>query len=96
MKVSRRALLAGAAVALGKTAKLQALQAPPDPSKVRGRPSRTLGQRATSEKPQRLARGGASSQTPHQDLCGTITPADLHFERHHAGVPEIDPDLLAA
>jgi sulfane dehydrogenase subunit SoxC len=28
--------------------------------------------------------------TPHQDLQGIITPADLHFERHHAGVPHID------
>jgi len=93
MKISRRALLAGAAgvVAAGKTATMQAPQSPSDPSKVRGKPSRALGQRAASEKPQRQVRGGASSGTPHQDLCGTITPADLHFERHHAGVPEIDP-----
>ncbi|MDB4876674.1 MAG: Sulfite dehydrogenase [Gemmatimonadetes bacterium] len=26
-----------------------------------------------------------------QDFTGTITPADLHFEVHHAGVPAIDP-----
>src|SRR5213595_889893 len=93
MKVSRRALLAGAAcvVALGKTAAMQAPQAPSDPSKVRGKPSRALGQRAPCEKPQRQPRGVASSGTPHQDLYGTITPADLHFERHHGGVPEIDP-----
>ncbi|PYR47299.1 MAG: sulfite dehydrogenase [Acidobacteria bacterium] len=93
MKVSRRALLAGAAgvVALGKTAAMQASQAPSDPSKVRGKPSRALGQRAPFEKPQRQPRGVASSGTPHQDLYGTITPADLHFERHHGGVPEIDP-----
>jgi sulfane dehydrogenase subunit SoxC len=95
MKVSRRALLAGAAasVALGKTAAMQANegQVPVDPSKVRGRPSRALGQRAASEKPQRQPRGATSSGTPHQDLCGTITPSDLHFERHHAGVPEVDP-----
>jgi sulfane dehydrogenase subunit SoxC len=32
-----------------------------------------------------------SSLTPLQDLSGTITPSDLHFERHHAGVPSIDP-----
>jgi sulfane dehydrogenase subunit SoxC len=32
-----------------------------------------------------------SSLTPLQHLSGTITPADLHFERHHAGVPAIDP-----
>jgi len=92
-KMSRRALLAGAAgvVAAGKTMAVQAPQSPSDPSKVRGKPSRALGQRAAAEKPQRQVRGTASSGTPHQDLCGTITPADLHFERHHAGVPEIDP-----
>jgi sulfane dehydrogenase subunit SoxC len=28
---------------------------------------------------------------PLQDFDGIITPSDLHFERHHAGVPEIDP-----
>jgi sulfane dehydrogenase subunit SoxC len=93
MKLSRRAILAGAAgaVALGKTAATEAPQTPADPSKVRGRPSRTLGQRAPSEKPQRTTRSANSSGTPHQDLYGTITPADLHFERHHAGVPEVDP-----
>ena len=32
-----------------------------------------------------------TSQTPLQDLRGTITPAALHFERHHAGIPAIDP-----
>ena len=32
-----------------------------------------------------------SSRTPLQDLYGIITPSALHFERHHAGVPQIDP-----
>lgn len=32
------------------------------------------------------------SFTPLQDLHGIITPNGLVFERHHAGVPEIDPD----
>jgi sulfane dehydrogenase subunit SoxC len=31
------------------------------------------------------------SFTPLQNLFGIITPAGLHFERHHAGMPEIDP-----
>src|SRR5438477_831654 len=31
-----------------------------------------------------------SSRTPLQDLDGTITPSDLHYERHHAGVPVVD------
>jgi sulfane dehydrogenase subunit SoxC len=34
----------------------------------------------------------ASSLTPLQDLHGIITPNGLHFERHHAGVPAIDPN----
>jgi sulfane dehydrogenase subunit SoxC len=32
-----------------------------------------------------------SSTTPLADTEGIITPAPLHFERHHAGVPQIDP-----
>jgi hypothetical protein len=33
----------------------------------------------------------AVSLTPLQDLHGVITPNGLHYERHHAGVPTIDP-----
>jgi len=36
--------------------------------------------------------GSGVSFTPHQRLHGTITPNSLHFERHHSGVPNIDPD----
>lgn len=32
-----------------------------------------------------------SSRSPLQDLHGTMTPNSLFFERHHAGIPEIDP-----
>ena len=32
------------------------------------------------------------SFTPLQSLFGIITPSGLHFERHHAGMPEIDPN----
>jgi len=35
--------------------------------------------------------GTGSSRTPIHLLEGTITPSGLHFERHHNGVPEIDP-----
>jgi len=31
------------------------------------------------------------SWCPLQDLDGTITPNGLHYERHHNGVPDIDP-----
>ena len=36
--------------------------------------------------------GTASSMTPLADLYGTITPNGLVYERHHGGVPDIDPD----
>jgi len=58
---------------------------------------RAYGERSPFEKTQRGARestksiGVGSSRTPLQDLYGTITPSSLHFERHHAGVPVIDP-----
>jgi sulfane dehydrogenase subunit SoxC len=36
--------------------------------------------------------GTGASRTPLQQLNGTITPNGLHFERHHSGIPDIDPD----
>ena len=36
--------------------------------------------------------GSGASRTPLESLQGTITPSSLHFERHHSGIPEIDPD----
>jgi len=36
-------------------------------------------------------RKAAVSLTPLQDLHGVITPNGLHYERHHFGVPTIDP-----
>jgi sulfane dehydrogenase subunit SoxC len=35
--------------------------------------------------------GSGASRTPLERLNGMITPSGLHFERHHSGVPEIDP-----
>ena len=35
--------------------------------------------------------GTGTSRTPLQTLNGAITPSGLHFERHHNGVPDIDP-----
>jgi sulfane dehydrogenase subunit SoxC len=37
------------------------------------------------------ALGNGVSWTPLHDLQGTITPNGLHYERHHNGVPQIDP-----
>lgn len=36
--------------------------------------------------------GAGVSRTPLGELEGTITPNGLFFERHHSGIPDIDPD----
>ena len=111
-RLSRRAWLAaatGAAAGGVALTRLDALAAAPfqdppvqlpDPTKVPGRFVSELGRRAGGEQPRRLVRTlalSSSSRTPLHELQGTITPSDLHFERHHAGVPEIlagDHELL--
>src|SRR3954447_24467784 len=64
-----------------------------DPTKAPGAPTTAVGARSTFVHPTRAPTGSASdsSFTPLQDFAGTITPSDLHFEVHHAGVPLIDP-----
>ena len=99
-RISRRAMLAGTAGALGTAVmpfgKAHARQqdrptVPDDPTKVQGRGASELGTRSAFEQPRRLSRR-TSSSTPHQDLDGIITPSDLHYERHHGGIPDIDPE----
>lgn len=100
--LSRRSALAITAGLVGgaivKTASDAFSQAPitdkpaVDPTKIPGSGSTTLGRRSTGEKLERYVNRptpSGESMTPIQDLMGIITPADLHFERHHAGVPEI-------
>src|SRR5438445_13618682 len=36
--------------------------------------------------------GTGTSRTPLHLLEGTLTPNGLHFERHHNGIPDIDPN----
>ncbi len=67
---------------------------PEDPTKVLGPPPSELGSRSPFEAPRRET-WGISSGTPLKDLQGTITPSDLHFERHHGGVAMVDPDRYA-
>lgn len=87
----RRLLLGGAATAALALVKASfGRQLPPDPTKQVGPLPGALGTRSPFEQPLRKA-SATSSQTPLQDLYGMITPSDLHFERHHAGVPAIDP-----
>ncbi|MCB9726761.1 MAG: sulfite dehydrogenase [Spirochaetaceae bacterium] len=62
-----------------------------DPTRRPGAPPSALGARSPFESPRRMPAWGRISATPLQALHGTLTPADLHFERHHGGVPAIDP-----
>ena len=90
-------LAAGGVAAVATEA---AAQEVPPWMKTMGTPMRAYGTPSSFEKAvQRpfasgyasVTPGAGSSRTPHQALEGTITPNGLHFERHHNGVPDIDP-----
>ena len=59
-----------------------------------GQPSRYEDKvvRVTPPPPNPATQGVGASRTPLQLLDGIITPAGLHFERSHSGIPDIDPD----
>jgi sulfane dehydrogenase subunit SoxC len=100
----RRLFLAQGAALLGTGALMSArpadaaplevppwMKAPGAPMSGYGRPSKFEAdvQRVVGGTPNVV--GNGVSFTPHHRLHGTITPNGLHFERHHSGVPEIDP-----
>jgi sulfane dehydrogenase subunit SoxC len=69
------------------------MKVPGDPmgSQLYGTPSpfeKNVVKNIPKDLPQYLS---ASGRTPLQDLDGIITPNGLFYERHHAGVPTIDP-----
>ncbi len=104
--LNRRTLLRGALLSAGfAAAGVGAVKADdgvgadaPDWMKTPGKPFSGYGTPSKwQEKVQRIftvapGRGGTGvSRTPLHLLEGTITPGGLHFERHHNGVPDIDP-----
>ena len=61
-----------------------------------GIPLGPYGERSPYEKAVRWTRQSktpetGSSFTPLADSVGTLTPSSLHYERHHSGIPTIDP-----
>ena len=70
-----------------------AVVVPPDPTRVPGMASEALAGRSPFERPALAPTGVVSGGvlSPLQSLHGTITPADLHFQRHHNGIAMIDP-----
>ena len=90
-EVTRRAFLAAGSAALGGMAARADSAA-----RELGAPRRAYGERSPFEKsvrsfPQSATPASTYSLTPLQDLFGIITPSALHYEVHHSGVPEIDP-----
>jgi sulfane dehydrogenase subunit SoxC len=99
-RVSRRALLAGAALTAGgvllERLPLGATPAGPasvDPSTVPGGATTATSARSPFENPARTPAGilTGPAYSPIHEFSGTITPNDLVFERHHGGVAIIDP-----
>jgi sulfane dehydrogenase subunit SoxC len=101
--LARSAGIAGAAAA-GMTAKSASAQdaamtVPPwmqtmgAPMRGYGNPSKFEAKvlRVAASGYAQVTPGAGASRTPLQALEGTITPSGLHFERHHNGVPDIDP-----
>jgi len=93
---SRRQMLQlGAAMGGSLLAGRHALAAEADARRL-GTPLGPYGDRSPFEKAVRWRRESktpetGSSFTPLQDSVGTLTPSALHYERHHAGIPAIDP-----
>lgn len=71
----------------------QAPAVPLDPTSAPGGPTTTVSARSPFEAPARTPAGiiSGSATTPIHRFTGTVTPGDLVFERHHAGVAMIDP-----
>lgn len=78
----------------------QLFDVPADPTKEPGRPiagDGGYGSRSQFESETRVRSGNsvndytASSLTPLDKMLGNLTASGLHFERHHGGIPTIDP-----
>ena len=96
-KFLRIGLLSGAALTSCSTAEKKTAEAIEDegPDQL-GKAVTAYGERSPFEKTARMVPdtktpATSASRTPLAELYGIITPNSLHFERHHAGVPKLDP-----
>jgi sulfane dehydrogenase subunit SoxC len=85
----RQALRFGAALGGGFLARAE-------DARTLGKPLSGYGERSPFVKSARATRQtrtpeAGSSSTPLAETYGIITPSALHYERHHSGVPAIDP-----
>src|SRR5262252_9085148 len=91
----RNILRMGAAAVGGGLLSVRRVIAAETPGSL-GTPLGPYGDRSPYEKAVRFTRQSktpetGSSFTPLADSVGTLTPSSLHYERHHAGIPNIDP-----
>ena len=91
----RNILRMGAAAVGGGLLSVRKVMAAETPGSL-GTPLGPYGDRSPYEKAVRFTRQSktpetGSSFTPLADAVGTLTPSSLHYERHHAGIPNIDP-----
>ncbi len=91
----RQLLQMGAAVGGSLVAGREALTLAATPRSL-GEPVGPYGERSPFETAVRWRRQSQTSETgasftPIQDSVGILTPSALHYERHHAGIPPIDP-----
>lgn len=93
------ALVARSAAAQQAPAGAKHFDVPPDPTKEQGRPVAAdggYGSRSQFESEVRMRFPTANentswSFTPLDKMLGNTTASGLHFERHHGGIPTIDP-----
>jgi sulfane dehydrogenase subunit SoxC len=67
------------------------MKQPGKPFSTYGMPSDLESDVVRAPSPNELVPGNGVSWTPLHKMEGTITPNGLHYERHHNGVPQIDP-----
>jgi hypothetical protein len=93
------AALSGTTLAQQAPPGAQHFDVPPDPTKEQGRPvagDGGYGSRSQFETEVRTRfptpnENTSWSFTPLQNMVGNLTASGLHFERHHGGIPTIDP-----
>ena len=97
LKSSAAYLTAGSSMLMSSISHAQ--RSYPDYMTLPGAPLSGYGQRSANENHvqryislTRGTTGAGNSRTPLEKLHGIITPNGLHFERHHSGIPDINPD----
>lgn len=96
MKLPRRRWLGATALGAVLAACKRSSPVQEDEPSLLGATVRAYGERSPFETAKRALDEdrfleASQTRTPLGDSVGILTPSSLHYERHHAGVPKIDP-----